>query len=158
MLEVPDVLGLGPPYHVGIATRRLEAAMDALSEVFGCGWTEVREGAEPGLASPSGPLDWTARVTFSFGGEMHLELLEGSPGSVWQVDAVARLHHYAFWTDDVARDVARLERDGWAVEITFFDDRGHPRNMAYLRKPGSPRIELVDSVRRPSFLERVGAT
>ena len=151
---VDGVLGVGTPYHVGIATRRLEDAMEALGATFGCGWTDVREGAEPGLATPSGPVDWSTRVAHSLPGPLRFELLEGTPGSVWDTDAVAVLHHVAFWSEDFGRDVALVQQAGWAIELTFYDE-GQPYSFAYLRKAGAPRVELVDAARRPGYLERV---
>lgn len=150
---VEGVAGLGTPYHVGVVTRSVEEAMPALSGVFDLQWSRIREGAEPGLSSPDGPLDWSARVAHSLGGPMHIELLQGSPGSVWETEALAELHHFAFWCDDVAGDVARLQDDGWSIELTFYEDDGRVRNVAYLRKPEEPRVELVDSVRRDAYLE-----
>ena len=150
---VDGVLGLGTPYHVGIATRRVEDAMSALGEVFGCEWSAVKEGAEPGLATPTGLVDWSTRVAHSCQGPIHLELLQGTPGSVWDTDAVARLHHVAFWSEAFSRDVAQLERLGWTVEVTFYDDDRRPYSFAYLRKPDAPRVELVDVARRAAWLE-----
>jgi hypothetical protein len=152
------VVGLGTPYHVGVATRRLEDAMPAVSAVFGCEWSAVKEGAEPGLSSPDGPVDWSTRVCHSRRGPIHIELLEGSPGSVWDTDAVAELHHIAFWSEDVGRDVALLEGAGWSIEITFYDDEGQPYSFAYLRKPDAPRVELVDVARRPAWLEFIASS
>jgi hypothetical protein len=155
---VDGVLGLGTPYHVGIVTRRIEDAMDAVGAVFGCGWSDVREGAEPGLATPDGTVDRSTRVAHSLPGPLRFELLQGTPGSVWETDAVARLHHVAFWTEHFGRDVALLEGAGWTVEITFSDEDRRPYSFAYLRRPDAPRVELVDAVRRPGYLERVGGS
>jgi hypothetical protein len=153
---VDGVLGIGTPYHVGLATRRIEDAMEQLGVSFGCGWTDIREGAEPGLATPSGPVGWSTRVAHSLPGPLRFELLEGTPGSVWDTDAVAVLHHVAFWSEEFGRDVELLQRAGWAIEVTFYDDDRRPYSFAYLRKGDAPRVELVDAVRRPDYLERVG--
>jgi hypothetical protein len=149
------VLGLGTPYHVGIATRRVEDAMAAVGTAFGCEWSAVKEGAEPGLATPDGLVGWSTRVAHSRRGPIHFELLEGTAGSVWDTDAVAELHHIAFWSEQFERDVALLEGAGWTVELTFYDEARRPYSFAYLRKPDAPRVELVDVARRPAFLDFV---
>ena len=102
-----ESLGLGAPFHVGIATHKIEDGMATLSAVFGAEWSAIREGAEPGLASPAGPVDWQSRVAHSKQGPLRLELLQGTPGSIWDTDAVAELHHVAFWSYDVGGDAER---------------------------------------------------
>jgi hypothetical protein len=150
-----ESLGLGAPFHVGIATRRVEDGMEAVSALFGTEWAAVRVGAEPGLSSPEGPVDWQTRVAHSKQGPLRLELLEGSPGSIWATDAVAELHHVAFWSFDVPGDVERLERGGWSIDLTFYDDDGNPFSFAYMSKPGNTRIELVDVARREAMFAHI---
>jgi hypothetical protein len=147
---------LGPGwdfYHVGIVTRRLEDGQESLGALLSLEWSSTKEGAEPGLATPDGLVDWTARLAHSRNGPLHVELLEGSPGSVWETDDLARLHHIAFWSDDVTKDALALVADGWRVEMTFFDAEGRPSNVAYMTRPGVPRVELVNAARRPAWLE-----
>jgi hypothetical protein len=153
-----ESLGLGAPFHVGVATRRIEDGMAAVSAVFGCEWSAIREGAEPGLASPAGPVDWQSRVAHSKQGPLRIELLQGTPGSIWDTDAVAALHHVAFWSYDVGADAERLERGDWSIDITFYDDNGRPFSFAYLSKPDTTRIELVDVARREAMLDFIRNT
>ena len=75
---------------------------------------------------------------------MRLELIEGTPASVWGTTEIAALHHYAYYSADVAADVDVLGAEGWEVEMATVDEQGCPTVFAYLVKPGHIRIELVD--------------
>jgi hypothetical protein len=146
------------PYHVGIATNDLEAAMAALSGLLLTDWTPVvDQQVGAGLATPDAPADhWRVRRTHSLAGPLRVELLEGSPGSTWATDQLAQVHHLAYWSDDVTSDAELLMAQGWTLEVTYFDDHGRPQSFAYLGHPESTRIELLDSSARPAYLELVG--
>jgi hypothetical protein len=92
------------------------------------------------------------------GGPMRVELLEGGPGSVWETDQQAVLHHVAYWVDDIAATVTRLQADGWTLEVTTDSGDGdfRPSMFAYVTKPGNARMEITDAARRDSTLERLG--
>jgi hypothetical protein len=139
-------------YHVGIACQQLEAAMESLGEPFGVRWTPVADDSVPNLFGPKGPSDGVVRRTHSIGSPVPLELLEGGPGSTWATSKVAITHHLAYWSRDVGADVRSLQADGWTVELAVLDSDGQPTEFAYVVKPGSVRIELVDQRRRPAYL------
>jgi hypothetical protein len=143
------------PYHVGLATCGLESAMAGLGPMAGTDWSVMRAGVEPGLGTPAGPVPWTVRTVHSCQGPLHIELLEGSPGSIWETPLTTCVHHVGYWSDDIAGDIERLGHEGWSLELSLFAG-GRPVEFAYLSKAGSIRIELVDLARRPAYLERVG--
>lgn len=147
----PDPLGR-VPYHLGLATHDLGAAMDDVGQLFGVTWTPVASPAEPGLCGATGPVDWSLRRVHSRGGPFHLELLEGSDDSVWATDRLAALHHVAYWSDHVAEEIDALEAAGWELEAALRDEEGRAREFAYLSHPGHIRVELVASHRREAYL------
>jgi hypothetical protein len=142
------------PYHVGIATCDLERARAELGEVFGVEWTPIRtvEGQLTTVGAYAGPT----RRLHSLGGPMRMEVIEGAPESVWATTRIAELHHYAFWSDDVAADVAHLEALGWEIEMATVDEEGRPTLFAYLVKPGHIRVELLDDGQRAGYEAAVG--
>jgi hypothetical protein len=147
----------GVHYHVGIATRDLDEAMSAVGALFGLTWAEVAGGVATPMSGPDGEVDWVLnRVVHSMGGPMRVELLEGGPGSVWDTDELAVLHHVAYWVDDVAESVAALEADGWSLDVTIATEDGRPSMFAYMTKPGNARVELTEASRRDATLERLG--
>ena len=147
----------GVHYHVGVVTRDLDEAMASVGEMFGLTWAEPMTGiAAPKMRNRSGDVDWVLeRVVHSLGGPMRVELLEGGPGSVWDTDELAVLHHIAFWVDDVAATCASLEADGWTLEVTVAREDGQPAMFAYMTKPGNARLEITEASRRDETLERL---
>jgi len=148
----------GVHYHVGIATRDLDEAMAAVGPLFGLTWAKEVVGVPtPKMRSAAGDVDWVLnRVVHSMGGPMRVELLEGGPGSVWDTDEVAVLHHVAYWVDDVAATVELLESEGWSLDVTIATDDRRPAMFAYMTKPGNARVELTEASRRDETLARLG--
>lgn len=144
----------GLPFHVGLTTRDLPAAMDELARLLGVRWTRVLADPVPGLRGPHGPVDWVARRVHSVAGPLRLELFCGSPGSTWETADDLCLHHLAFWSEDLPGDIERLGSLGWSVELCLADAGGTPAEFCYLVHPEEPRIELVD-VRRRAFYRQL---
>lgn len=143
------------PYHVGIATTDLDRAQQELARSFGYEWGPIATGAEGSLHDAHAAVGWTARRCHNVGAGLHVELLEGSPGSIWQTDRLLEVHHLAYWSPDVPGEIEALVGDGWALEATLRDDAGRPKEFAYLARPGSVRIELVAGHRRQAYLDVV---
>lgn len=148
----------GVHYHVGIVTRDLDEAMASVGPLLGLMWAEEMTGRDaPKMRGPNGEVDWVLnRVVHSMGGPMRVELLEGGPGSVWETDRPAVLHHVAYWVDDIAAVATMLEADGWQLEVTVATEDGRPGMFAYLTKPGNARVEITEARRRDETLERLG--
>jgi hypothetical protein len=141
------------PYHLGFMSCDLEAAMDQLGATFTTGWTEIQSAEDLEFSTADGPSPrFSARTVHSVGHRsMHLEVVQGSAGSIWHTDAVVALHHLAYWSPDVAADVDALREQGWELELTALDSDGRPTRFAYLAKPGLTRIEMVGLARQPSY-------
>ena len=148
----------GVHYHVGIVTRDLDEAMASVGALLGLTWADEEPiVVQPALRDRRGPVTWELkRVVHSTGGPMRVELLEGGPGSVWDTDQPALLHHVAYWVDDIAATAAELEADGWTLEVTTVGDDDRPSMFAYLTKPGNARVEITDAARRDATLDRLG--
>jgi hypothetical protein len=142
------------PYHLGIATCDLERARSQLADLFGVAWSATRtvEGELPTIGAYAGPT----RRMHSLGGPMRLELIEGTAESVWATTRVAELHHYAYWSADVASDVQELVASGWRIEMATVDRDDRPTVFAYLVKPGHIRVEFLADSQRPAYEEVVG--
>ena len=129
------------PAHIGVATRDIDEAIQRLTPQWGTTW-ETPRFRELQLWTPEGTVDWTFRVAHS-SGPMGMELLEGSPGSIWASDESTHLHHYAYWSDNFPNEVEALRANGWTLEITSPNEEGLPSVFAYFRKPGGLRVELI---------------
>lgn len=142
------------PFHIGIATNDLDASMAALSAAFGISWTEPAAG-EGSFTSVDGRPHPRPLACVSIGGAIDIDLMQGAPGTLWESDA-PRLHHFAYWTDDLAGDVARLAGEGWALELTRPDTDGRPSLFAYLVRADGFRLELIDRAGKAAYMERLG--
>lgn len=155
--DLPAALGALTPYHVGIATNDLEGSMHSLTALMGVSWTPIRSGQSFPVTSPQrGLVADDARRTHSREGPLRMELLEGTPGSVWAPERETHVHHVAYWAVDVTWACHLLEAEGWTIEITTLNERGEPHQFAYLTRPDGLRIEVVDQAGRPAYLELVG--
>ena len=144
--------------HVGIVTCDLDAAMAAIGGLLGLTFGDPFDGAgAPPFARGDGaPAPGLRRVTTSLGGPMRVELLEGLPGSVWHTEELTRLHHIAYWVDDVTTAAEALVADGWMIEVTVANPDARPIGFAYLTKPGQARVELTDGSDLDQTLEQLG--
>jgi hypothetical protein len=140
--SIPSTISLVQPFfQIGIAVRNIEQAMEELGAALGVEWVgpKVRE---------FGPT--TLRAAFARTRPPYLELIEGSPGSIWDAPAGSFIHHLGYWSDDLKADAARLEASGVHLEL----DLGHAR---YHRGTSSgTRIELIDAAHKQVFLARWG--
>ena len=135
-------------FHVGIVVDDLDAALDDLGPLLGHEWgTEVD--VETPVRLPGGVT--TVRFRFRYSRTTpRLEVIQAQPGTPWEVAAGSGIHHLGFWSDDVAGDGATLERAGYALEAAGEGADGH-RSWAYHRRPGRPRIELIDRAMEPGL-------
>ena len=141
------------PFHIGITTDDLAGSMHVLAGALGVSWTEPSSG--PGLFhTVDGVPQPRPTSCVSREGPVHVDLIEGQPGTIWEASG-ARVHHFAYWTDDLEGDIARLAEQGWRLEMTRPDADGRPTQFAYLIRADGFRLELIDDVGRLDYLGRL---
>ncbi len=132
------------PYHLGIATSDAPRARDALGELFGCEWTDIVDQNDVHLFDGERTVVHSCAVAHSQLEPFSIELLQGSPGSIWETRRIMEVHHLGFWSTDVEGDIRAMQARGWEIDLTFVDERGSYENFAYMSKPGAIRIEFAD--------------
>lgn len=121
-------------FHVGYAVPDLEAAMAELTATLGLRW-------QVPLSRAVGGLRW--RVTFSLEGPTYVEMIEGGPGTPWEVGSAPLLHHVGRFTTDLGAELAKVVAAGGEVET---DGRRFSGQWAYVRMPRSgARLELIEA-------------
>ena len=145
------MVDLARAYHHGIRVPNLDRAMTELEEGLGVAWCSVQESAQtvwlPGAGMTTIPL----RFTYSTDGPLHLELLEGARGSIWDGHEFPGLHHVGVWTDDVAADTRSLVEAGWTLLMAQNAPEKNYGVFTYLQPPSGLIVELVWSAIRPMF-------
>ncbi len=131
--------------QVAVVVPDLELAMDELGRARGMTWTPPRARTLDGSSY---------RTCWSREGPPYFELIEGAAGTPWDCSDGPHIDHIAWWSDDLAADIAKHERAGLHLE---FDHRLRGSAAAYLRAPATGlRIQLVDRSYRSVLEEELG--
>jgi hypothetical protein len=136
-------MGAAPYYHVGFVVQDIEQATADLSRAIGLTWGEILDFTMH---------EWDLRLVVSREGPPFIEVLQAPDGSPWDASAGPRIDHLGVWTEDLERDRRRLVDAGAPLDV---DGPALGRPFTYHRvESAGARIELVDLVRRPEFVER----
>ncbi len=140
-------------YHYGIVVADFDLALDEFGSTFGLEWASVQRRTFD-VRQPNGLVRADFRVTYSVTGPPHFEIIEVTPGTIWGQAGVG-VHHLGYWSDDLARDSARLTKAGFEWEGTYDNpDLDGPFGFTYHTIASAQlRVELVDRARKPAFDE-----
>jgi len=141
-------------FHVGIVVDDLHAALAQLGEPFGYEWCAMFDGPVP-VMLPTGPIEIGLRFVYSRN-TPRVEVIQSIPGTLWVPASGSGIYHLGYWSDDVARDSAELQRRGLTGEASGIRPDG-TLVWSYHRSPTGPRVELVDR-QLQSGMEQMWAT
>jgi methylmalonyl-CoA/ethylmalonyl-CoA epimerase len=124
--EIENALGLGDPYHIGIAVRDIEKAITRLDELLGIApWGRIDAEVEAvfrGSQTVSGVRSAFARL-----GSMYVELVEPTvgefPAKTFLDERGEGIYHVGYWVDDIVSALQKAEKVGLSVEWAFPSDR-----------------------------------
>ncbi len=145
------MIDLSRTYHTGIRVLDLDAAMEELGASLGVTWCVVQEREQLVWTEAGGAQAVPLRFTYSAEGPIHLELLQGASGSVWDATGAPGLHHLGVWTDDVAGETQRLIDGGWALVAASRRPEEGFGMFTYVAPPSGLIVELVDAALTPMF-------
>ena len=138
-------------FHVGIRVPDLAVAMDELGETMGVTWASVQDRAMSVWIPGEGQVTYQLALTYSVEGPVHLELMQGPAGTVWDGDDRTGAHHFGVWTDDVGAHTQALIDVGWNLELSANPpDEGYGR-FSYVRSPQGVLVEPVSVASRARF-------
>ena len=138
-------------FHVGIRVVDLEAAMADLGPAFGVTWCQVQERDQRVWSPEGGARTTPLRFTYSAEGPVHLELLQGQPGTIWGAGDGEGLHHAGVWSEDVRGESDGLVSEGWTMLAAQLPPEDGYGAMSYVASPSGFVLELVSTVVRPMF-------
>jgi catechol 2,3-dioxygenase-like lactoylglutathione lyase family enzyme len=141
----------GELFHVGIRVPDIARAMEEFAAGAGTTWAQLQHREQPVWLPGVGQTALDLYFTYSTEGPVHLELLQGPPGSVWSGAEVAGPHHLGYWVPDVPAITDRLVGEGWTLEAASRSPEEGYGNFTYVRSPAGVLVEPVASVVRPAF-------
>ena len=138
-------------FHIGIRVADIDAAMAEVGKQAGVTWASVQDRPMSVWLPGDGPVVLQLALTYSVEGPVHLELLQGPAGSIWDANDVPGAHHFGYWSDDVGADTRSLLADGWTLELAAAaPDDGYGR-FTYVRSPSGYLVEPVSVANKPRF-------
>ena len=138
-------------FHVGIRVTDIEAAMADIGKHAGVTWASVQDRPMSVWLPGKGQTELQLSLTYSVEGPVHLELLQGPAGSIWDGHDVPGAHHFGYWSDDVGADTEQMLADGYTLELAAASpDEGYGR-FSYARSPSGYLVEPVAIASKPRF-------
>jgi Glyoxalase/Bleomycin resistance protein/Dioxygenase superfamily len=138
-------------YHVGVRVADLEQAMREFEAFAGLTWCSVQTRQQRVWTPRDGAFTTPLRFTYSAQGPMHVELLQGELGTMWDAGAGAGLHHTGVWVDDVAAETERLTSTGWSLVAAYSAPEDGFGVFTYVESASGFVLELVDVAVQPMF-------
>ena len=138
-------------FHTGVRVPDLDKAMAELGDRLGLTWSTPCEWQQSVWRPDEGVHTYPLRFTYSTEGPVHLEILEGAPGSPWHAADAPGAHHLGVWVDDVVASVDELVADGWRVVASAATPEDGFGAFAYVAPPSGLIVEVVASRAKPRF-------
>ena len=138
-------------YHVGVRVPDVHHAMDEMGSNLGLEWSSLQVTEQTVWLPTDGSVTIPLKFTYSTKGPMHVELLEGSSGSVWDGRVAPGAHHIGVWSDDVRGDTTALVDAGWTLLMAQAPPDAGYGAFTYVQPPSGLIVELVWSAIAPMF-------
>lgn len=140
----------GELFHVGVRVADLERAMSELAD-GGLTWSRLQFRQQRVWLPGEGVTALDLQFTYSSAGPVHVELLQGPPGSIWGADSVPGVHHFGVWVDEVRVTSEKLIASGWSLEAAQLDPEDGYGAYSYVRSPSGVLVEPVSKALAPAF-------
>ncbi len=138
-------------YHLGVRVPDVHRSMAEMGESLGVEWCSVQEREQNVWLPARGTVTIPLTFTYSNRGPLHLELLSGPAGSIWDGGDASGAHHIGVWSADVSGETRALMDSGWTLLMAQNDpDQGFGA-FTYLQPPSGLIVELVWDVLEPMF-------
>jgi catechol 2,3-dioxygenase-like lactoylglutathione lyase family enzyme len=136
---------VGEVYHVGLRVPDIHAAKEELSASLGLHWAPAQHFDMKPWVPGEGYKELELHLTESVEGPVHVELSQGTPGSIWDHNLGVGLHHFGVWVEDVGETVTTLIGQGWTVEMAALAPEEGYGHFAYVRSPSGIVFEPVSA-------------
>jgi len=137
-------------FHFGFLVADLSRAMRDWSSLQEVSWAEPAEVPNQQVWTPAeGKLSVPLRFVYSTGGPVHVELVEGPAGSIWDCSQGPGIHHFGVWVNDISVQTQDLLDRGATLLAAARPPTEGYGNFTYLEVPAAGVIELVSLDIRP---------
>jgi hypothetical protein len=142
----------GRIYHLAYVVPDLDTAMGQLGRVFRLEWAQRALRRLWVRAAGEDPREIEFWITYSTTGPPHIELIEGTVGTIWDPGPGPHFHHIGVWADgDLDSDAQRLVDLGLPIVGHGSDADGALTRFTYHSNPYGPWVELVAPGTREPF-------
>lgn len=132
----------GEIFHIGINVDDIPSAQAELTKSMNLNWTPTLSFEQKPWVVGQGYQDLPLQMSHSVEGPIHLELLHGPPGSIWDTALNGGgLHHIGVWVEDVKSVNETLVEAGWRVEMAGASPQEGYGHFTYIRSPAGLRFE-----------------
>jgi Glyoxalase/Bleomycin resistance protein/Dioxygenase superfamily len=138
-------------FHVGIRVADIEAAMAEIGSTMGVTWASVQDREMSVWMPGQGMVNLQLALTYSVEGPVHLELLQGPKGSIWDGNDAPGAHHFGVWSGDVKGDTEKALAEGWTLELAAASPEEGFGRFTYVRSPTGMLVEPVSSTSKERF-------
>ena len=142
-------------YHIGVRVPDIDRAMQEMGSTLGLSWCSLQESEQTVWLPDEGSVNIPLRFTYSSAtapaSPMHVELLEGAPGTIWDGRVAPGAHHVGVWSDDVRGDTQTLVDAGWTLLMAQAPPENGFGAFTYVQPPSGLIVELVWSAIAPMF-------
>ena len=125
--------------------------MEDLGSDLDVTWCRVQERDQRLWTPEGGRVTTRLRFTYSAEGPLHLELLQGQPGTIWDAGAGAGLHHTGRLDRRHQGGHHGLLDAGWSMVGAQLSPEDGFGAMTYVQAPSGYILELVSTVVQPMF-------
>lgn len=138
-------------FHIGIRVADVEVTTAELTRTQGLTWASVQDRAMAVWLPNEGHVTMQLVLTYSVDGPVHLEVMSGPRGSIWDGRENPGVHHLGYWVDDVGAETERLIAQGGTLELAAAAPEDGYGRFTYVRSPGGVLVEPVASASRERF-------
>jgi catechol 2,3-dioxygenase-like lactoylglutathione lyase family enzyme len=138
-------------FHIGIRVTDIAAAMTDVGTYGAVTCASVQDRPMSVWVPGSGPAELQLALTYSVEGPVHLELLEGPAGSIWDGNDGPGAHHFGYWSDDVRTDTEQMLAGGGTLELAATSPEEGYGRFTYVRLPSGYLVEPVSIASKPRF-------
>jgi len=158
MPDMQEALGLGEPYHIGLAVRDVADAMTRFEQLLGLGPWGRLDAEVPALFGNAETISGV-RSAFARIGSMYIELVQPTvgefPAKTFLEERGEGIYHIGYWAPDMPAAMRWAAEEGMAVAWSF-PQKGEPL-VAYLDAAATFgfHLEFVSPVMRRGIEEAI---